>query len=58
METSISNRTNIIFTVITVLLHIKRMMLLGNLNTSFIAYINVNIPHQINMTYVGSYLIS
>ena len=58
METSISNRTNIIFTVITVLLHITRMMLLGNLNISFIANINVNIPHQIYITYVVSYLIA
>ena len=37
METSINNGTNIIFTVITVLLRIKRVTLLGNLDTSFIA---------------------
>ena len=54
METSINNGTNIVFTVITVLLHIERMTLLGNLSVSFIANINVNIPHQINTTYIGN----
>ena len=43
METSINNGTHIIFTVITVLLHFTRTTLLGNLNTSFIANINVKL---------------
>ena len=37
VSTSINNGTNIIFTVVTVLLRITRVTLLGNLDTSFIA---------------------
>ena len=57
-RTSIKNETKIIFTVLTVLLHMTRLPLLGSLNVSFIANIDVNILHQCDITYVGLYLLA